>query len=1297
MDRRGRVKVADFGLAKIVGAERPSLPGVLPLGRFGRGEAAAAEPALRRPDRRRQGDGHAAIHVAGADSRRRARWIIGRTFTRWAWCFTRCSRANCRARQIEPPSKKVQIDVRLDEVVLRALEKKPELRYQQASELKTQVETIAATPPGSSRRESAQTEKEESAAPETNPDVSTDKLPWANLRWLFRPQPALRLLVVVALLIFFSLFLNGFLDLHLHPVMLVFVIGLGTGLVAAASYRMKLSRTQTPSALESERQKPEVEPRFSRTAIVGASLGIAFPVAAFGFALIHWKLSFVALLLLLGFIATTILGWIAVTDIRRSAGKLYGLWLAVFDGLLFPLLVVDGLITIVGVIVIKSVNSGVHDRIFDSFQGGFTRSRTGPVLPVMVGFALLLVAVDFLVTRAVWRAVKKNGLQGRVQDQVAVLRTARKNKLRGYAFALLLVIGLVEVGRWWTKYEPLNVWMPDRLSEAVDDRFGMAQIRVTAVAQEGQVVLVKFVCDSPYPDPELLVQYSGPLFDYPAEIASQITNDSFGVDCLMAASGVDGGQQKVLAGSRELKGKFAYRLGFVLPDAATAAKVVEQLNRAHFNKPRGLTEQNDLPLFSLHQTVGKSAAGNPVRESLVGMLIFWTPKAHSISKPESSTSLDASFGPVMEQKLMFNTNGVTDGLALESNQIITFPRSSRPPASVAFADDVQNGIVFIQSASGLYFAPVENRSFESLSPAWTIAAVASRTNLKGLAALKKSAMPATFAFRTGAGLVGALQVSDLKGAGNGVAVHYRFLTQSFTNAVIPLADEADRERRGTNAIPLAAAKLYNQMHELTASMSPFLRPERNRYSVIQFARLNLQRVDLNKDFLQIIANTPVETARRRRLKSSDELELVDFNENQERWRELEKQMQAAQIEEELLMSDACADLLRPGASRLQFGPWQEILLLHPSAGSNCCLAFDSGRLLTPPPDVLAAMTPSAPEAAGLPDGFNESVIWSRYRAASQTTNALARWMEDAAVDAVALGTNGLVILSPVRGGLKGADISGAADPSQRISPAWVLWKLHFAEASKTPLPPPSPTASTYEVLPLSPSSSAPREDLCYFRTRAGNFGILQITGVSDNPRGVKLRYKLVQNCAAPENISSDASAYSVDRNSERPQPGTSTAHSNSRSSSGEVMATDRPVAFEFRWVAADNDTNSPVEILPGGNSTNPEQFRVLKAMVLDERDVASAGFTAYQADRKDLNVLLTRRGRDEFAQATATNIGRRLAIVWRDRVVTAPVVRSAITGDTVSITGQFNDEEASQLLDLLNHRSSPTNAVSGGH
>jgi hypothetical protein len=41
------------------------------------------------------------------------------------------------------PSKKVQVDVRLDEVVLKTLEKEPEHRYQHASEVKTDIETIS--------------------------------------------------------------------------------------------------------------------------------------------------------------------------------------------------------------------------------------------------------------------------------------------------------------------------------------------------------------------------------------------------------------------------------------------------------------------------------------------------------------------------------------------------------------------------------------------------------------------------------------------------------------------------------------------------------------------------------------------------------------------------------------------------------------------------------------------------------------------------------------------------------------------------------------------------------------------------------------------------------------------------------------------------------------------------------------------------------------------------------------------------------------------------------------------------
>jgi hypothetical protein len=46
--------------------------------------------------------------------------------------------------KLEPPSQKVQLDVRLDHVVLRALNRHPELRYDSALEFKSEVETAAA-------------------------------------------------------------------------------------------------------------------------------------------------------------------------------------------------------------------------------------------------------------------------------------------------------------------------------------------------------------------------------------------------------------------------------------------------------------------------------------------------------------------------------------------------------------------------------------------------------------------------------------------------------------------------------------------------------------------------------------------------------------------------------------------------------------------------------------------------------------------------------------------------------------------------------------------------------------------------------------------------------------------------------------------------------------------------------------------------------------------------------------------------------------------------------------------------
>ena len=139
-----------------------------------------------------------------------------------------------------PPSKKVQIDVRLDEVVLRAMEKEPARRYQQVSEVKTRVEDIAATVDNSSPSSSLSEDAVEGACGQikgpaiglsvtsstggTPEHCSTPKRPWwlPKSREIFMQHDGSReigcheiWLMVRNLERSHAIFANG--DCHLHP------------------------------------------------------------------------------------------------------------------------------------------------------------------------------------------------------------------------------------------------------------------------------------------------------------------------------------------------------------------------------------------------------------------------------------------------------------------------------------------------------------------------------------------------------------------------------------------------------------------------------------------------------------------------------------------------------------------------------------------------------------------------------------------------------------------------------------------------------------------------------------------------------------------------------------------------------------------------------------------------------------------------------------------------------------------------------------------------------------------------
>ena len=1093
LDAKGRVKIADFGIAKLVGnvalASQPAGSGGIPAASSWNTEQGcsvhpqAGKPALQSDALTDAGKTLGSPNYMAPEQLEHPGEVDHRAdIYSLGVVFYEMLTGELPLGRFAPPSQKSAADPRVDEVVLRALEKERERRQHSAGEVKTQVETIASTSGGSGRqpRES-----------EAMVDVESQTGPLqagANKRRLTGFQILLRSVVVVFIagLLVFALaaavtsllpktyaatarvelssqdgnFLQNefarmespeFLKqveatadlkrrwksslsgndeeqmeqitvrlrnaMELRPIRNTSIIlvsfysespgeaadianaittvycsqpgarivdiatvparpvrpnamlnlaigavgGVFFGLVAGGLAALFLVRRQSYPSSGSRREeaqtekseignrKSEIEPRFSRMAIVGAMWAICLLLTGASFACLKLfgltSLTRAILMVcgglvsVIGFTAplgTTILGWIAVSQIRRSTGKLYGMWLAVFDGLLFPLLVLDGAIVGAVIIVLRLLDQVLHDWTVAPIFGSVLL-----LAPVVFG---IIVLADFLIIRRVWRAVKR----------------------------------------------PVGVPVP---LVQKPDRFW----RWFAVAVFAMIAI------------PFLISIVG----------------------LLAAIAIP-----------------------------------------NFVKARAQSQEN-----------ARRAAAQMATNQL--------------------PSQNLSFGPVTECTLPTDKDGLTPLFDLDQNR--SFPND----AAAGMAQLLKPGVVIRHDTPAHKFAIL---GMSGTKLYWTRASLGDQweklTDTNGLAAVRQNTMnpgviqgvdcpdnlPQAFFFKTSAGRLGILQITSLTENPPGVKIRYKLVqTIGTTTTSVSMPPTAAPNPAFDSFVERVRKELsrasirFDRLHISAVDADNF---------IVSFSGLEAHGVSNGKDaWLPIVGSVGSLVAQRGffggkwDFKGLNQLAVVRFT--------------IADLDLEKLLETNLAEAMPApptAAPNPSFGPVIERILNETSTNRDCALDLDTGNLLTPPQNVLKQFTI---EKWNEHYGNRDHADWKE----------MQDWARSSGADLICspseigqLKKEGPTLLNSYKTA-EGADY-------------WTMSAINLVRLINKKVEfdsQPGGSVGKFRLGRFEPSTTGTLNmfdgklpQTFAFETREGSQGVLQITGFTENPRGVKLRYKLVQ-------------------------------------------------------------------------------------------------------------------------------------------------------------------------------------------
>ena len=126
--------------------------------------------------------------------------------------------------------------------------------------------------------------------------------------------------------------------------------------------------------------------------------------------------------------------------------------------------------------------------------------------------------------------------------------------------------------------------------------------------------------------------------------------------------------------------------------------------------------------------------------------------------------------------------------------------------------------------------------------------------------------------------------------------------------------------------------------------------------------------------------------------------------------------------------------------------------------------------------------------------------------------------------------------------------------------------------------------------------------------------------------------------------------------------------------------------LNFRLVSENNEFGIEKMISDTG-----EELNVSKRIIMSGENLVDAQpRLSNQSNQPNVHFTLDRIGALKFGKTTTNNVGKRLAIVLDDKIISAPTINEAITSGSGVISGNFNFQEATDLALLLRSGALPT-------